>query len=161
MGWCGWEDDGSVALTWNRPGPDLANSAYVEAYLEHLRFWIDKGIVGWDADALPTWTNLNLEAVRSIRQLVIDRGGFIASELGSLEHDIIRCGGFNAGTGKNRTALYRELEAMVENDADYIRPGLATRRQLIELGMLPFQQFGEDMYERYTGLNHPFKLQMF
>ena len=161
VGWFGWEDDGTVELIWNRPGPDLANRAYVEAYLEHLRFWMEKGVAGWDADAVQVWKNLNLDTVRSITGCVVERGGFITSESHSLEHDIIRRGGFNAGTGRKRDALYRELDAMLEGDADYIRRGLATRRQLIELGMFPFQQFGDQMYERYSRPNHPFKLQMF
>ena len=38
---------------------------------------------------------------------------------------------------------------------------MARRRQLIELGMFPFQQFGDGLYERYSGRNLPWKLQMF
>ena len=162
VGWFGWEDDGTVELTWDHPGPDAANPAYVEAYLEHVRFWMDKGIVGWDVDSIESWKNLNVDALRAITGNVVKRGGFITAEHSSLEHDITRWGGFNAGTGIRRDRLYRELEAMLEGDADYIRRGLAQRRQLIEHGMFPFQQFGNRMFERYRGLymRQMFRLQV-
>ena len=161
VGWFGWEDDGSVTLTWNRPGPDLASRSYVDAYLKHVGFWMDKGIAGWDVDAPRTWRNFNVDAVRSITSYIKARGGFVTSENLALEHDIIRGGGFNAGTGISRTALYHEQQAMLDGDADHIRRGMARRMQLIELGMFPFQQFGDRMYEQYSGKNLPWKLQMF
>ena len=161
IGWFGWEDDGSVALTWSHPGPDLANPAYVDAYLKHVAFWMDKGISGWDVDAPSTWRNLNVGALRAITGAVRERGGFVTSENRTLEHDMIRQGRFNAGTGIRRTQLYNELAAMLAGDADYIRRGMARRRQLIEAGMFPFQQFGDEMYEQYSGKNLPWKLQMF
>jgi len=161
VGWFGWEDDGSVETTWNRPGPDLANQSYVDAYLKHVAFWMDKGISGWDVDAPTTWRNLNLRALRAITRASEERGGFVTSENLALEHDLIRRGGFNAGTGVRRTGLYHELAAMLDRDAEHIRRGMARRRQLIESGMFPFQQFGDDMYERYGGKNLPWKLQMF
>ena len=161
IAWFGWEDDGSVETTWTRPGPDLANRSYVAAYLKHVAFRMDKGITGWDVDAPTTWRNLNLGALRAITGLIKERGGFVTSENLALEHDLIRQGGFNAGTGMQRTGLYHELAAMLDGDAEHVRRGLARRRQLIELGMFPFQQFGDDVYERYSGRNLPWKLQMF
>ena len=161
VGWFGWEDDGSVALTWSRPGPDLANPSYVEAYLKHVAFWMDKGIAGWDVDAPNTWRNLNVGALRAITGAIKERGGFVTSENWALDHDLIRQGRFNAGTGVQRTQLYNELAAMLEGDADHIRRGMARRRQLIEFGIFPFQQFGDEMYEQYSGKNHPWKVQMF
>ena len=161
VGWFGWEDDGSVALTWSRPGPDLANGSYVDAYLKHVAFWMDKGIAGWDVDAPGTWRNFNVDAVRAITRCVKARGGFVTSENRALEHDIIRQGEFNAGTGAGRIGLYNELAAMLDGDAEHIRRGMARRRQLIEFGMFPFQQFGDDMYEQYSGKNLPWKVQMF
>ncbi len=161
IGWFGWEDDGSVALTWSHPGPDLANESYVDAYLKHVAFWMDRGISGWDVDAPSTWRNLNLGALRAITGVVKEGGGFVTSENRALEHDLIRQGEFNAGTGIRRTQLYNELAAILEGDADYIRRGMARRRQLIEAGMFPFQQFGDDMYDQYSGKNLPWKLQMF
>lgn len=71
---------------------------------------------------------------------------------------MIRQGRFNAGTGVRRTQLYNELAAMLDRDADYIRRGMARRRQPIEFGMFPFQQFGDDMYDQYGGKNLPWKL---
>ena len=159
--WFRWEDDGSVALTWSRPGPDLANRAYVDAYLRHVGFWMDKGIVGWDVDAPTTWRNFNVDAVRTITRFIKARGGFVTSENLALEHDIIRQGEFNAGTGYNRTELYNELQAMLDGNADHVRRGLARRRQLIEQGMFPYQQFGDESYEQYSGKNLPWKVQMF
>ena len=50
---------------------------------------------------------------------------------------------------------------MLDRDADHIRRGMARRRQLIEAGMFPYQQFGDDMYEQYSGRNLPWKVQMF
>ena len=161
IGWFGWEDDGSVALTWNHPGPDLANPAYVDAYLKHVAFWMDKGIAGWDVDAPSTWRNLNVGALRAITGAIKERGGFVTSENWALDHDMIRQGRFNAGTGVHRTELYSELAAMRDGDAEHIRRGMARRRQLIEFGIFPFQQFGDEMHEQYSGKNHPWKLQMF
>ena len=161
VGWFRWEDDGSVALTWSRPGPDLANRSYVDAYLKHVAFWMDKGIAGWDVDAPGTWRNFNVDAVRAITRCVKARRGFVTSENLALEHDIIRQGEFNAGTGAGRIGLYNELAAMLDGDAEHIRRGMARRRQLIEFGMFPFQQFGDDMYEQYSGKNLPWKVQMF
>ena len=113
IGWFGWEDDGSVTLTWSRPGPDLANPSYVDAYLKHVAFWMDKGIAGWDVDAPTTWHHFNLDAVRAITRCIKARGGFVTSENLALEHDIIRQGGFNAGTGVRRIQLYHEVQAML------------------------------------------------
>ena len=128
IGWFGWEDDGSVALTWNHPGPDLANPAYVDAYLKHVAFWMDKGIAGWDVDAPNTWRNLNVGALRAITGAIKERGGFVTSENWALDHDMIRQGQFNAGTGVHRTELYSELAAMRDGDAEHIRRGMARRR---------------------------------
>jgi hypothetical protein len=161
IGWFGWEDDGSVSLTWNRPGPDLANPSYVEAYLEHVAFWMDRGISGWDVDAPTTWRNFNVDAVRAITGFIKARGGYVTSENLALENDIIRRGGFNAGTGLRRTQLYDELSAILDHDADYIRRGMDRHRRLIDHGMFPFQQFGDQVDERYGIPNLPWKLQMF
>ena len=139
----------------------LANPAFVDAYLKHVAFWMDKGIAGWDVDAPSTWRNLNVGALRAITRAVKERGGFATSENWALDHDMIRQGRFNAGTGVHRTQLYSELAAMLDGDADYIRRGMARRRQLIEFGIFPFQQFADEMYEQYSGKNHPWKLQMF
>ena len=80
VSWFQWEDDGTVATTWNHPGPDFANPTYMEAYLEHIGFWMDRGIAGWDVDSIASWRNLNLEAVRMLTDYVKARGGFITSE---------------------------------------------------------------------------------
>lgn len=158
--WFQWEDDGTVSTVWNRPGPDLANPAFMDAYLEHVGFWMDRGIDGWDVDAPHTWLNLNLEAVQRLTAFVKERGGLITSECLALEHDIIRQGEFNAGTGRGRTALYNETKAILESDASYIRQGVETRRQLIDHGMFPYQQFGDQMFKQYTGKNWLHKLPM-
>ena len=65
------------------------------------------------------------------------RGGFVTSENPALANDIVRRGGFNAGTGTSRTELYNELQAMLDGDAEHIRRGMDRRRRLIELGMFP------------------------
>ena len=156
--WFGWDDDGSVELTWDHPAPDAGNQEYVEAFCEYIGFWMDKGIVGWDVDSIESWKNVNVKALRAITDLVKSRGGFITAEHSSLAHNITRCGGFNAGTGIRRDRLYGELEAMLEQNADHIRRGLAIRQQLIEHNIFPFQQFGRRMFERYRGL---FMRQMF
>ena len=161
VGWFGWEDDGTVRMTWNRPGPDLANPSYVDAYRKHVAFWMDKGISGWDVDAPSTWYNLNVAAMRAVTGAIKERGGFVTSENRALEHDIIRRSGCNAGTGVRRDQLYNEMAAMLDGDAEHIRRGMVRRRQLIEAGMFPFQQFGDAMYERYSGPNLPWKMQMF
>ena len=159
--WFSWEDDGTVETTWDRPAPDFANPGYVEAYLEHLRFWMDKGVRGWDVDDLYSWKNLNVEALREITKCVIERDGFICSEHSTLEDDTTLRGGFNAGTGLHRSGFYREVDAIMEGNANYIRQGLARRKQLIQYGMFPFQQFGDDIYERYSSKNKRFKRQQF
>ena len=46
-------------MTWNRPGPDLSNLAYVDAYLKHVAFWLalrarDKALAIGDMRELPT-----------------------------------------------------------------------------------------------------------
>lgn len=130
-------------------------------FQKHVTFWMDKGISGWDVDAPSTWRNLNVGALRAITRAIKERGGFVTSENLALEHDIIRQGEFNAGTGVGRIGLYNELSAMLDGDAEHIRRGMARRRQLIEFGLFPFQQFGDDMYEEYGGKNLPWKLQMF
>jgi hypothetical protein len=109
-------------------------------------------------DSIESWKNVNVEALRVITRFVIARGGFVTAEHSALEHDITRLGGFNAGTGIRRDRLYCELEAILEEDVEYIRRGLATRQQLIEHDIFPFQQFGRRMFERYRGL---FMRQMF
>ena len=44
-----------------------------------------------------------------------------------------------------------------DSNGDGIGDFEGIRRQ----GMFPFQQFGDDMHERYSGRNLPWKLQMF
>ena len=143
VSWFQWEDDGTVTTTWNHPGPDFNNLNYLEAYLEHIKFWMDRGISGWDVDSVAAWLNLNVKAVRKLTDYVKARGGFITSENMVLEHDIIRQGGFNAGTGFRRTQLYNETKAIHENDSNYIRQGLVTRQALIDYDMFPYQQLGD------------------
>jgi hypothetical protein len=158
--WFQWEDDGTVVTVWNHPGPDTANPDFMSAYLRHVGFWMDKGIGGWDVDAIASWLNLNLDAVRRLTAFVKDRGGMVTSENFALQHDIIRQSGFNAGTGRSRSELYNEAKATVEHNADYIRTGLATRRELIAHGMFPYQHFGDNYYKLFTGVNAPHKLPM-
>ena len=154
MDWFGWEDDGSVSLTWNRPGPDLANRSYVESYLKHVAFWMDKGIAGSDVDARESGATSTSRRARH-PDYIKARGGFVTSENLALENDIVRRGGFNAGTGTSRTELYNELQAMLDGDAEHIRRGMDRRRRLIELGMFPFQQFGDRMHEQYSAPTCP------
>ena len=151
VAWFQWEDDGTVTTTWNHPGPDFANPDYMAAYLRHVGFWMDLGIAGWDVDSIASWLNLNVDAVRRLTDFVKARGGFITSENMTLEHDVIRRGGFNAGTGSRRTQLYNETRAIREHDPSYIRQGLATRHELIDHGMFPYQQMGDPEH-------HPFPL---
>jgi hypothetical protein len=159
--WFLWEDDGTVTTVWNHPAPDLANRAFREAYLKHVGFWMDKGIAGWDVDAAQSWLNLSVESVRELTDYVKARGGFITAECLTLEHEIIRQGGFNAGTGKTRAEFYNETKAIVDHNAECIRQGLTRRKELIDHGMFPYQQFGDGMYRRYSGLNCCHKLPMF
>lgn len=158
--WFGWEDDGTVVTVWNHPGPNTANMDYMRAYLRHVGFWMDRGVDGWDVDAIASWLNLNLDAVRMLTAFVKERGGLVTSENFALQHDVIRQGGFNAGTGRSRSELYNEAKATVEHNADYIRSGLATRRELIAHGMFPYQHFGDNYFQLFTGVNAPHKLPM-
>ena len=149
VAWFHWEDDGTVATTWNHPGPDFGNSGYMDAYLRHIDFWMDRGISGWDVDSIASWRNLDVGAVRRLTDFVKARGGFITSENMALEHDVIRRGGSNAGTGARRTQLYNETRAIREQDPSYIRRGLATRQELIEHGMFPYQQLGDPEHQPF------------
>jgi glycosidase len=149
VSWFQWEDDGTVVTTWNHPGPDFANHSYMEAYLKHIGFWMDRGIAGWDVDSIVSWLNLNDKAIRSLTDYVKARGGYITSENMALEDDIIRHGGFNAGTGFRRTQLYNETKAILEHDPNYIRRGLVTRQALIDYDMFPYQTFGDPRQKPY------------
>lgn len=153
VSWFQWEDDGTVATTWNHPGPNFANPTYMEAYLEHIGFWMDRGISGWDVDSIASWRNLNVEAVRMLTDYVKARSGFITSENMALEHDIIRHGGFNGGTGFRRTQLYNETKAILEHNPDYIRKGLITRQALINYNMFPYQQLGDPRQKPFPLIN--------
>jgi glycosidase len=147
VAWFQWQDDGTVTTTWNHPGPDFANPDYMDAYLRHIAFWMDRGIAGWDVDSIASWLNLNVEAVRKLTDFVKSRGGFVTSENMALEHDVIRHGGFNAGTGVRRTQLYNETRAILECDPSYIRHGLVERQALIDHDMFPYQQMGDPEQE--------------
>lgn len=148
--WFEWNDDGTVLTCWDRPGPDLSNPDYVDAFLKHVGFWMDKGIAGWDADAVGVWHNLTLEALRRINEFIIRRGGFVTAENMVLLRDVTKYGGFNAGTGYLRTEFYNELKAIVEHKAQYIRDALKVREELIGLGMFPYQQFGDQTHSILT-----------
>jgi len=140
--WFEWKDDGTVLTCWDRPGPDVSNPDYMDAYLKHLGFWMDKGIAGWDADAVMTWHNINLETVRKFTSYIVQRGGLVCPENMVLLNDVTKYGGFNCATGYLKTEFYNELKAIVEHKVTYIREALKEREILIGLGMLPYQEFG-------------------
>lgn len=163
--WFEWKDDGGVLTCWDRPGCDVSSPGYMEAFLKHIGFWMDEGISGWDVDAVGTWHHLNLEALRKLTAYVVGRGGLVTAENMVLLHDITKQGGFNAGTGYLRHEFYSELKAMTEHRADYIREALKVRRDLIDLGMFPYQQFGDQSYSLLTShwwchIHEMFKLQI-
>ncbi len=141
--WFEWNDDGTVLTCWDRPAPDCSNRAYFDAFLEHLGFWMDQGIAGFDADAVPTWHNADQAALRRFTGFVKERGGFVTAENFVLQNELLRTGGFNAGTGKLRHEFYNELEAITQHKAEFIREALKVRAELIQNGMFPYQQFGD------------------
>jgi glycosidase len=146
--WFEWNDDSTVVTCWDRPAPDLSNEQYLSAFLEHLGFWMQRGIAGFDADAVPTWHNLTLEHLRRFTAFVRGRGGLVTAENFALEHPLLRAGGFNAGTGRLRHEYYNELEAIMGETAEPIRKGLERRQELLLAGMFPYQQFGDTTHAR-------------
>ncbi len=144
--WFDWRDDGSVVTCWDRPAPDCSNPEYMNAFLKHIDFWMDKGIAGWDADAVPVWHNLTVEMLRKFTGAITGRNGLVTAENFLLQTETLRKGGFNAGPGRLRTELYNELKAIREHDANYIRAGLRVREELIANGLFPYQQFGDETY---------------
>jgi len=163
--WFEWNDDGTVLTCWNRPAPDISNPDYMDAFLKHIGFWMDKGIAGWDADAVLTWHNLNLDTLRRFNEYIIKRGGFVTAENMVLQREITKYGSFNAGTGYLRHEFYNELEAIMKHKADFIRDALKVREELISHGMFPYQQFGDQSYNTLTNswfshISEMFKLQI-
>lgn len=150
VNWFEWNDDGTVLTCWDRPGPDVSNPGYLDAFLRHINFWMDKGVAGWDADAVLTWHNLNLDTLRKFNEYIIKRGGFVTAENMVLLRDMTKYGGFNAGTGYLRSEFYNEMEAITKHNADYIRNALKVRDELISCGMFPYQQFGDKSYSTLT-----------
>jgi len=163
--WFEWNDDGTVLTCWDRPAPNVANPSYLEAFLGHVGFWMDKGIAGWDTDAVGTWHHLDLPTLRRYTGYVIDRGGFVTAENMVLLDEVTRSGGFNAGTGFLRHEFYNELKAITGHRADHIREALKVRQELIGLGMFPYQQFGDQSHGVLTRgwfshVHEMFKLQV-
>ena len=163
--WFTWKDEDTVLTCWDRPAPNVSNSDYRKAFLQHIGFWMDKGIAGWDLDAVMTWHGLNIEALREITSYIVNRGGFVTAENMVLLNDITKYGGCNAGTGYLRHEFYNELKAIVEGKADHIRDALKVRSELKKLGMFPYQQFGDQSYEILTNswfchIHEMFKLQI-
>ena len=163
--WFEWKDDGTVLTCWDRPGPNVANPAYMNAFLKHVGFWMDKGVAGWDCDAVGTWHHLDLETLRRLTGFVIARHGFVTAENMVLLNDVTKFGGFNAATGYLRSEFYNELKAICEHRADYIRDALKVRDELINLGMFPYQQFGDQSFKVLTNswfchIDEMFKLQV-
>lgn len=146
ISWFDWKDDGTVLTCWNRPAPKVSNPGYMDAFLHHIGFWMDKGVAGWDADAVMTWHGISAQALRQFTKYVVSRGGMVTAENMVLERDLTKYGGFNAGTGHLRFEFYNELRAIMEGRADYIREGMAVRQQLIAQGMFPYQQFGDQSF---------------
>jgi glycosidase len=163
--WFEWKDDGTVLTCWDRPGPNVANPAYMDAFLRHVGFWMDKGIAGWDSDAVGTWHHLDRECLRRYTGFIIGRGGFVTAENMVLRRDVTKFGGFNAATGYLRSEFYNELKAITEHKAQYIRDALKVREELVGLGMFPYQQFGDQSYAVLTNswfchIHEMFKLQV-
>jgi len=144
--WFLWNDDGTVYTCWDRPGPDVSNPEYMDAFLRHIAFWMDKGVVGWDADAVGTWHNLNSEILRRFNEFIIKRGGLVTAENMVLNRDLTKYSGYNAGTGYLRHEFYNEIQAIMQHKADFIRDALKVRKELISYGMFPYQQFGDQTY---------------
>ncbi|MCY7419043.1 MAG: hypothetical protein LH650_11195, partial [Chloroflexi bacterium] len=119
--WFEWNDDGTVVTCWDRLAPDCSNGEYFDAFLRHIGFWMDKGIQGFDAVAVPTWHNADQQTLRRFTSFVKDRGGFVTAENLVLQDELLRGGGFNAGTGRLRHESYNELSAIMEQSADPIR----------------------------------------
>jgi len=150
-----------VLTCWDRPAPDTSNPHFMDAFLKHIAFWMDQGVAGWDLDAVHTWLNIKLENVRRVNAYIISRGGMAAPECAVLENPILKNGGYNVANPKSRQNFYNELKAIVEGRADYIREGLKLRKELIENGLFPYQQFGIGTRKTLYSRPFHFKLEMF
>ncbi|MDX2055601.1 MAG: alpha-amylase family glycosyl hydrolase [Polyangiaceae bacterium] len=159
--WFEWNDDGTAVTCWDRPAPDCSNREYFDAFLGHLGFWMEKGIAGFDADAVPTWHNITPEVLRRFTSYVKERGGFVTAENFVLEKEVLRNGGFNAGTGRLRHEFYNELEAITQHKAEFIRDALKVRAELIKNGMFPYQQFGDVTHAKIFNSWACHRLEMF
>jgi hypothetical protein len=127
INWFWWNDDDTVITCWDRPGLDTSNPAVIDAVLRHMKFWMDKGVCGWDFDAVGTWLGLNLEAQKRLIDFVKSRGGLATAENMVMQDQRTRDAGWNAGNGYIRHQFYNEIEAIVQHKADFIRTGLRSR----------------------------------
>jgi hypothetical protein len=150
IGWFEWKDDGTVLTCWDRPGLDTSNEHFINAFKRYISFWMDKGIAGWDADAVLSWQRLNLKTLREINEYITGRGGLVTPENMLLMSDVTKYGGFNSSPGYLVGELYNEIKAAMEHKADYIRKGLKERDTLLSLGIVPYQEIGGDSYTKLT-----------
>jgi len=157
--WFLWKDDGTVITCWDKPGINTENKNFQDAFLKHIKFWMNKGIAGWDIDAVPSWINVKVETVQRFNEYVKKLGGFICPENYEPEKEIIRNAGFNAGSGALRTELYNEIKAILQGKADIIRQGLAARNKIIASGLFAFQEFGGNSFSSFCRL--PYGLEMY